>query len=98
MSHGFAYVPHNDLVTLVLSEFRCQLSHALTVNVWCQLSHALTVNVWCGAIPLPRQCLTLRIADIKGGAGQNSGEFLFLMNFELLTFPCREMIKLTIHI
>ena len=23
---------------------------------------------------------------------------IFLMNFELLTFPCREMIKLAIHI
>ena len=25
------------------------------------------------------------------------GEF-FLMNFELLTFPCREMVKLSIHV
>ena len=33
VSHGFAYVPHNDLVTLVLSEFRSQLSHALTVII-----------------------------------------------------------------
>ena len=32
-----------------------------------------------------------------GGAGRDSGEF-FLMDFELLTFPCREMIKLSIHI
>ena len=31
-----------------------------------------------------------------GGACRDSGEF-FLMNFELLTFPCREMIKLSIH-
>ena len=28
--------------------------------------------------------------------GRDSGEF-FLTNFELLTFPCREMIKLSIH-
>ena len=33
-----------------------------------------------------------------GGANRNSWEFLFLMNFELLTFPCRDMIKLSIHI
>ena len=32
-----------------------------------------------------------------GGAGRDSGEFV-LINFELLTFPCREMIKLSIHI
>ncbi|KAK2181133.1 hypothetical protein NP493_409g01000 [Ridgeia piscesae] len=31
VSRGFAYVPHIDLVTLVLSEFRSQLSHALTI-------------------------------------------------------------------
>ena len=31
-----------------------------------------------------------------GGAGRDSGEF-FLMNFELLTFPCIEMIELSIH-
>ena len=53
MLHGFAYVPHNELVTLVLSEFRSQLSHALTVNVW------------CGAISLPRQCLGLGISDVN---------------------------------
>ena len=35
---------------------------------------------------------------LRGGAGRNSGEFFFLMNFELLPFPCREMIKLSIHI
>ena len=30
-------------------------------------------------------------------AGRDSGEFFLFMNFELLTFPCREMIKLSIH-
>ena len=33
---------------------------------------------------------------LRGVAGRDSGEFV-LMNFELLTFPCREMIKLSIH-
>ena len=33
---------------------------------------------------------------LRGVAGRDSGEFC-LMNFELLTFPCREMIKLSIH-
>ncbi|KAI0232795.1 DNA primase large subunit [Lamellibrachia satsuma] len=31
VTHGFAYVPYKELVTLVLSEFRSQLSHALTI-------------------------------------------------------------------
>ena len=35
---------------------------------------------------------------LKGVAGRDSGEFHFLMIFELLTFPCREMIKLSIQI
>ena len=34
---------------------------------------------------------------IKGGWLVEIQGNLFLMNFELLTFPCREMIKLSIH-
>ena len=37
-------------------------------------------------------------AQLRGVAGRDSGEFYFLLKFELLTFPCREMIKLSIHI
>ena len=35
--------------------------------------------------------------NLRGVAGRDSG-FFFLMNFELFTFPCRELIKLSIHI
>ena len=35
--------------------------------------------------------------QLRGVAGRDSGEFV-LMNSELLTFPCREMIELSIHI
>ena len=34
---------------------------------------------------------------VKGVAARISGG-IFFMNFELLTFPCREMIKFSIHI
>ena len=35
--------------------------------------------------------------EFKGGGGWSNFGGIFLMNFELLTFPCREMIKLSIH-
>ena len=35
--------------------------------------------------------------NIKGGAGGFSGGKFFLMNLELLTFLCKQMIKLSIH-
>ena len=50
----------------------------------------------CLAIALCNACPNYSVS--KGGAGRDSGEFFRSMNFELLTFPCREMIKLSIHI
>ena len=38
------------------------------------------------------------LVSLKGGGWSRFGGNFFLMNFELLTFPCREMIKLSIHI
>ena len=35
MLQGFAYVPRDDLVSLVANEFRVQLSRALAVGVSC---------------------------------------------------------------
>ena len=35
MLQGFAYVPRDDLVSLVANEFRVQLSRALAVGISC---------------------------------------------------------------
>ena len=41
--------------------------------------------------------ICIPILKIKGG-GWSRFRGIFFRNFELLTFPCREMIKLSIHI
>ena len=45
-----------------------------------------------------KEAVGLSKVHLRGVVGRDSREFLFLVNFELLTFPCREMIKLSIHI
>jgi DNA primase large subunit len=34
VKRGYAYVPHSELVVIILSVFRTELSHALVVSVF----------------------------------------------------------------